>query len=200
MQENIKIFINKIKLLNYYITDSKIDIQENKYYYVLQNSFSKENNNVKITINKTENNTYIVSIVKSDNQTRFNKEYSDINNISRRIFNDFDFIRIMMKNQFIPIENRRNYMDIINSKNNDVIKKWNKIISKNSNFMFIKGYLKDNKTIVKTNLSNKYLLSVEDEDYTIYENYLDMLKKYGQNYDKISSIFYKNQFEIILKK
>lgn len=200
MQENIKIFINKIKLLNYYITDSKIDIQENKYYYVLQNSFSKENNNVKITINKTENNTYIVSIVKSDNQTRFNKEYSDINNISRRIFNDFDFIRIMMKNQFIPIENRRNYMDIINSKNNDVIKKWNKIISKNSNFMFIKGYLKDNKTIVKTNLSNKYLLSVEDEDYTIYENYLDMLKKYGQNYDKISSVFYKNQFEIILKK
>lgn len=200
MQENIKIFINKIKLLNYYITDSKIDIQENKYCYVLQNSFSKENNNVKITINKTENNTYIVSIVKSDNQTRFNKEYNDINNISRRIFNDFDFIRIMMKNQFIPIENRRNYMDIINSKNNDVIKKWNKIISKNSNFMFIKGYLKDNKTIVKTNLSNKYLLSVEDEGYTIYENYLDMLKKYGQNYDKISSIFYKNQFEIILKK
>lgn len=183
------------KKFNLYKTYSS-QLDDATTYYVFEFP-STTNEDVELIVTKNES-IYTLEITKGCNT--YIKKIKNIKYLNRILLNDFEFIQIMMRNAKIHNQNKINFLDIANSKNDNFIKKWNKRITQNNDFIFIKGYLKNGITKIETNFNNMYLFFGEDENETIYGNYLHLLKEYGKTYSKIKSTFYKNNFEIILKK
>ena len=183
------------KEFNLYKTYSS-QLDDNTTYYIFEFP-SAPNEDVELRITKNQS-IYTLEITKGYNT--YIKKIKNIKYLNRILLNDFEFIRVLMRNPKIHNENKIDFLYIANSKNDNFIKKWNKRISQNNDFVFIRGHLDNGITRIETNFSNMYLFFGEDESETIYENYLHLLKEYGKTYNKIKSTFYKNNFEIILKK
>ena len=198
--KEIDIFIKKFEKFNLFINHKqKID---NVIYYELGNNYSLKTNKslVEIRIIIKDNSNLHIDIINNINNLSFNQNIK-LNKLNQ-IFNNFNLLNVLMKDmeKTIRKENCIDYDKLIQSKNQNLIKKWNKNIIKTNDNIFINGFYKDGKTKIITNQSNKFIFYVYDDTYTLFDNFVSLLSQYKEhNYNKIHSNFVKNKFEIIIK-